>query len=40
MCLQKLMWDDKNATELGTLGFQLWCTGKVRRRNWVGIIVD
>lgn len=40
MCLQKIMWDDKNAMELDTLGFQIWCTGKVRRRNWVGIIVD
>uniref|UniRef100_A0A0R0KM09 TLDc domain-containing protein n=1 Tax=Glycine max TaxID=3847 RepID=A0A0R0KM09_SOYBN len=28
MCLQKIMWDDKNAMELDTLGFQIWCTGR------------
>ncbi|KAI8564245.1 hypothetical protein RHMOL_Rhmol03G0166900 [Rhododendron molle] len=39
-CLQETKWVGEKAREIDDTGFKLYCTGKDRYRNGVGIVVD
>jgi hypothetical protein len=40
LCIQETKWADQKTKEVENTDFKLWCTGKERSRNGVGILIN